>query len=407
MTKAVTGLLAVAAFLFLMDAGVQLHDIYQWHKSAVVLDFPAFYLAGDMARHGENPYNRDAIHDACRRNGIEDHAVRATVYPPSAHVLLMPLSFLSLKTAQMVWLWLKVVILLSAMGMTFLGEVSWKSTDWKVRSSILSALVMITVAFQPLWVELMQGQMNVLILACLTITAFFAKRFPCLSGTVCGLGISIKVLPGLILLWFFLRKRWKSLGAAIAFPTLALLAAPLVVRRDVLSEFVRHVLQSIFSIGTIPVVGLSQSSQFNRSLWASIIRTGDVFPFAKAHAFIIFLALGAIFTGLAVIVLLRHKAPMPHEVAFFCCLLPLLSPIAWHNFLVVLLLPLWILTTQLILAPRRNIVLLPMLLILFLFLAPVECLPEHYLSPLLPALLTLLAMGLLIITGNPMPSDKV
>lgn len=392
MRKAVFILLITVFALSLAYSIWQFCGILSWHRHETVLDFPAFYLAADMARKGENPYDLDNLNAACRRNGLDYHAVRATVYPPSAHVLLIPLSCVPLQAAQISWLWLKLLLLGVSMVLTVRNESRWESADREQKFRALAVVTIVTAAFHPLWMELLEGQMNVLILCVLTVAAYGADRSPWLSGAACGMGASIKVLPGLLLPWFIIRRRWQAAIGGLGFISLSLLAGMILMGHGIFILYLKRVFVPIFSGGNIPVVGLPQTSEFNRSLWASVLRMGELLPFVKPYVILLYAVLGLVLITLFVSNSFKHKPGIPYEVASMLPLMALLSPIAWHNFLVILLLPLWILALRIAREPKKNIPLILMLALLFPFLSPVENLPEYYLSPILPALLAFMAM---------------
>jgi hypothetical protein len=292
------------------------------------------------------------------------------------------------------------------MVLTVRNESRWKSADRGQKFRALAVVAVVTAAFHPLWVELLEGQMNTVILWVLVVAAYGTNRTPRLSGMICGLGASIKALPGAILLWFIIRRRWPAALGGLGVVSLSLLAAMILMGPGILILYLRRVFVPIFGGGYIPVVGLPQTSDFNRSLWASVLRTGDLLPFVKPHAILLFAVLSLALIGLFVSINWKHKPGIPYEVASMVPLMTLLSPIAWHNFMVILLLPLWILVLRIAREPKKTIPLILMLALLFPFLSPVEILPEHYLSPIVPALLVFMAM-LHIIARAEDEKDKI
>ncbi|MBI3750684.1 MAG: DUF2029 domain-containing protein [Chloroflexi bacterium] len=156
---AVAGLL-FAAYLFLVEAP---------RIQTVGYDAYAYWHIGVVAR----PYD------------LPEGALGGFLYPPAMAQVLAPAHELSFPTFW--WLWMALLV----------ATLIW--LGW--RSSLL------LLAFPPVAVELYHGNVHLLVAAAIAL----GFRYPATWAFV----LLTKVTPGVGLLWFAVRREWRSLGIAL------------------------------------------------------------------------------------------------------------------------------------------------------------------------------------------------
>lgn len=165
-------------------------------------DWSTYYLSSLDARTGENPYRDRVIQSPF-------------IYPPLLLWLLTPFTYLHPCIGAVLW----VFVTLGAWALVVwctndaLARV-WPPAPGEDRSFVLWVPTLL--AMRPLWRELGIGQVNLLVLACVTV-AYWAlvRRKDVLAGACIALGACIKLLPVTFLLPLFVWRRWKAFAVAL------------------------------------------------------------------------------------------------------------------------------------------------------------------------------------------------
>lgn len=166
-------------------------------------DFPTYYLSSLDARTGENPY-RDRVKQS------------PFIYPPLLLWLMTPLTFGGPQPMAIIW----VGITLLAWGATVLlmydacrALAPPKAGEDRTYLLWLPTLL----AFRPLWRELGIGNVNMVVVACVTF-GFWAlvKRRDALAGAAIAFAAVLKILPLSFFVPLFAWRRWRALAVAIA-----------------------------------------------------------------------------------------------------------------------------------------------------------------------------------------------
>ena len=166
-------------------------------------DWSTYYLSSLDARTGDNPYR--------------DRAVQSPfIYPPLLLWLLTPLTYLHPCVGAVVWAWIALAAWAAVVWCTNDAlKAVWPPREGEDRSWVLWAPTLL--AMRPLWRELGLGQVNLIVLACVTV-AFWAlvRKRDALAGACVALGACIKILPVTFLLPLFVWRRWRAFGVALA-----------------------------------------------------------------------------------------------------------------------------------------------------------------------------------------------
>ena len=178
-------------------------------------NFSFFWLAGRMVMEGENPYNETQYLAGHDTYGIKWRPNKIFPYPLPLAILCIPLGFLSLSDAYIVW----QVITLVIVAMTiFILLNHWKEAAPR---RLLVPIFASMFFFGPLYLTLHTGSIGGLaMLAILGAILLFEKDKSLLAGMALSLtmlkppqGLTILLLAGI---WFLARRDWKAIyGVAI------------------------------------------------------------------------------------------------------------------------------------------------------------------------------------------------
>ncbi len=290
-------------------------------------DFKESYLrAAAQLVAGRDPY------DLCQTLGCLEPTGPQYVTPPPVAWLLQPLVGLDshlVAAGTVLFLNASLVIFLFCMLSAL------RVVDWQMRA----LLVLVAIAFEPVNGNIVEGQINLVLLALsgIWLLGWIANRW--WGGAALGLAVALKLIQapmGLLLLW---ARRWSMLGAAVAAGlAISVLAAP-----QYLLEYLLKVLPAI-----------SQGTGFfeNHSPGGTIARLFDPTTFlgptrgAPLPARIITFTIAIAALAVTFWVLRRPRADWSGralEAAAATAVGPLVASYSWGTHLVLLLLPMLVL----------------------------------------------------------------
>jgi Glycosyltransferase family 87 len=321
-------------WLLLAVAGIPILLLYIWQSIVVPIalggylgDFKESYLrAAAQLVARRDPY------DLCQTLGCLEPTGPQYVTPPPVAWLLQPLVGLDshlVAAGTVLFLNASLVIFLFCMLSAL------RVVDWQMRA----LLVLVAIAFEPVNGNIVEGQINLVLLALsgIWLLGWIANRW--WGGAALGLAVALKLIQapmGLLLLW---ARRWSMLGAAVAAGlAISVLAAP-----QYLLEYLLKVLPAI-----------SQGTGFfeNHSPGGTVARLFDPTTFlgptrgAPLPARIITFAIAIAALAVTFWVLRRPRADWSGralEAAAATAVGPLVASYSWGTHLVLLLLPMLVL----------------------------------------------------------------
>lgn len=259
-------------------------------------------------------------------------------HPPAAILLTLPFGYLDYRTAHLVWNLLTLPLFLVAVWM-IIRELQERFVFWL----LLPALVVLLL-FAPLYSQLAQGQLSNLILFLLT-AAWAADRRDRQgwAGVAVGLAAALKLFPAFVFVYFLFAGRRKAiLTGAAAF--LAVNSAALAVLG--LVEFRTYIYE------VIPSLSSYRSTWNNSSLSGFWLRLFDPNPTHKIIPLVVnpilakVLVASSILLATATVAFASWKAlsVSARDRAFALSLvgMVLVSPVAWEHYIVLLMLPIWL-----------------------------------------------------------------
>jgi alpha-1,2-mannosyltransferase len=270
------------------------------------VDFDSFWRSARAMLEGQNIYD----------TGVE----LVNLNPPLWTVLISPLGLLEPITAYRVFVLISLVVVV--------GYLAWTAEELRLRPVWAVVGVVMLLLSSPLLATLALGQVYPL-LALGLVAAWVADRRDGqeVSGAALGVVVAFKPVLLPVLLWPLVRRRWWALVVALVSGVVATLLG-------------------IVMLGpgaTLDYVGVLRDQPVsaywdNASLPSAAARLFTENPYAQNIATLPWMVPVAYVLGIGVIVLTAMRIRHGPEVGLWALVAAslLASPIAWHNYLVLL-----------------------------------------------------------------------
>ena len=298
-------ILVLALWLDVRFMGVALERI-STDSMAIHGDFDTFWRSAAALWEGRDVY---------------DTGARLTnLNPPFWILLVSPLGLLEPLAAYRVFALITLVITV--------GYLAWMADELQLRSRWAVVGVVMLLLSSPLLATLALGQIYpVLALGLVAAWAADRRGRSSISGSALGLVVALKPSLAPVLLWPLVRRRWRAFGAALASGVAATLVAAVAVGPG----------------ATLDWLGLlsdrSASPYWdNASLPGAAARLFTESEFAQHVAILPWTIPVAYALGIGAIAITAVRAGRDSEAGLWALVAAslLASPIAWHNYLVLL-----------------------------------------------------------------------
>jgi hypothetical protein len=129
--------------------------------------------------------------------------------PPPAVALMLPLAGFAYENARVIWTLINILLLAVSLAIIV------RETEFSIRLAL--AFLALTLAFEPLWVNLRQGQAYILLLFLSTVCwSAYRRKHNQTAGVALGLMLVFKSAGVLLPLLLLRRKRWRALASCLA-----------------------------------------------------------------------------------------------------------------------------------------------------------------------------------------------
>jgi alpha-1,2-mannosyltransferase len=297
--------LVLALWLDVSFIGVALERI-STDSMAIHGDFDTFWRSAAALWEGRDVY---------------DTGARLTnLNPPFWILLVSPLGLLEPLVAYRVFVLITLVITV--------GYLAWMADELRLRSRWAVVGAVMLLLSSPLLATLALGQIYP-VLALGLVAAWVADRRgrPSISGGALGLVVALKPSLAPVLLWPLVRRRWRAFGAALASGVAATLVAAVAVGPGATLDWLR-------------LLSDRSASPYwdNASLPGAAARLFTESEFAQHVAVLPWTIPVAYALGIGAIAITAVRTGRGSEAGLWALVAAslLVSPIAWHNYLVLL-----------------------------------------------------------------------
>lgn len=311
-------------------------------------DFVQEYLLARAVLAGVNPYLpvSELAHQFIGSvpNAIFPHP---TPHPPPVAIIALPLGLLGYQQAAVVWFVFEIGCVCVAVSL-LLNWLGVNARLWRLSLCTLAVSV-----WHPFWIELVSGQLMVLLFLILLLSwRALRADHPIRGGILLGMVVSLKLIGWPIVLFLGLRKNWRAVEAVIV-TVVAMngIAALLMGYQAVWYYYAK--------VGSV-VGSLYRAYVLNYSVWsvgwrlfagtgASIMAGAEALPVLAspllARSFAVLLPLLLVIVG----VIMAYRA-RDYDIAFaiVVCVSILVNPVAWIHYLILATLPLCVIGRQLV-----------------------------------------------------------
>jgi hypothetical protein len=287
---------------------------------------------------------------------------RVNTHPPPAVLLTLPLARLDYPDAFLIWNLLSLAALAAALWLMV------RQFALRVPAGALLPLAALLLLWYPFRDQVLQGQINLVLLVMLTI-AWAAQRsgWSWTAGAAVGAATAIKLFPGLLLVYFILRRQWQ-VAAAWAATLIAITAV---------SAFVLGTqAYSAYLVEVLPAADQWLSHWYNPSLMAFWRKLFDPGPAGGAITPVwrnpVLARVGGLLACAIVVAILiwailraKSRSDLDHAFGLAVTAMLLVSPITWSQNLVLLIIPLTFLWMHPPRSRPERVILMVVVLILF------------------------------------------
>lgn len=188
-----------------------------WNRSGT--DFPNYYTAAVLLRHGESLhqfYDWTWFQRQMSYAGFERQLGAYTPQTPLTMLPMLPLAQAAPQTAKRLWLAANIVFLAAVLGM--LAAMT--------RTPIEQVTLLVVCGYGSLATNFRLGQYYVFLLFLITLMVYFLRAGRNLTGGfLSGITFGLKLYTGPMILYFLARRKWAAAVGMIAGAGLMLLLA--------------------------------------------------------------------------------------------------------------------------------------------------------------------------------------
>jgi len=319
-------------------------------------DFKHIYLGMKTLVDGGSPYSIASMENALKESGLRpDTPLNPYVYLPFTGLSFAPLYSLNIRQASNCMLWANILATLLALW--FIAQACHGKTSLAPSPHLLplafAALCAITGAAHPLMRTLTAGQLNCILLLCISIAFLLIQRNRALiAGTILGYAAMFKIAPFIFAIYLLLTRNFKALLAMLITAFILLMGSVLICGIDTHADFLPMLRDMSYGKSTWHEFGnIFWKDATNQSLnsffthimvadngiatpWVNLTQSA-----ANIATWIASLCLIVIF----VICAHRARTSQTQEAAFhLALLLGLLFPsLLWDHYILLTILPVW------------------------------------------------------------------
>jgi alpha-1,2-mannosyltransferase len=196
-------------------------------------------------------------------------------------------------------------------------------------------LLFATLTFYPLWVDVVQGQANLLILLLVTVGIVGIITGRPAAGAAIGAAAALKLTPLILVLWLLLDRRFRTAAFVLGGFAIVSAAGALLRFQDTVAYFGQ----------VLPALAPGTAFYANQSLAGLLDRTLSPNPYTQPWIAVPWVSV-LLIAGAAILTLWwwfqTRRQTAQERAAAFIPLIALLSSVTWTHHLVILLPLIWL-----------------------------------------------------------------
>lgn len=190
-------IISLFLFLYIFYSG-----IYKtW--GVILNDFSNYYVSSQILIHNEDYsilYQDSKFNDEVKKYGITQES-KFSQYPPITAIIMIPLTVFDAIQAKNIWMIINVIVLFFCVLL--------------VKNLFLISLTDIIFIFSLTGYSLINnfafGQFYIVLLFLILLSLYLAEKgYLLLSGLLLGFATIVKILPVILIFWFIINRKWKS-----------------------------------------------------------------------------------------------------------------------------------------------------------------------------------------------------
>ncbi|OGK62053.1 hypothetical protein A2334_04240 [Candidatus Roizmanbacteria bacterium RIFOXYB2_FULL_38_10] len=300
----------IVAVIFSFFVFVHLAFSLQKILTSLAPDFSIFYYSTVDFMRGINPYT-------------DIHLYTVYNYPPLTNTLYLPLVLLPYHVSQALF------IMLSFISVFIIVYFSMKLSQLKLNFEMYITVVSLVLLSFPTKFTLGMGQSNLIAYALLLIGLYlFEKNIRVGSSVLIGLAILFKPMLVLILLVFFINRKWKELMMIGVFIGVFACIVLWWGRGTLFISFFQTVLPKLFKTQGI-------QTYYNQSFSSFVARLTTSEFYLRLLSFLC----NGTLLAYALIFLKKNKANKALQYGFILTVLVIINNLSWQHHFIVLIYP--------------------------------------------------------------------
>lgn len=202
---------SLAAFLIFASVVYLFLQTFGSDLSGNGFDFLLFYESAQNTANGISPYT-----------GIEESPYSSYLYPPVLVFLIIPLTWLPINISGFIWFGLNIAALFGAMWL--IESIRTRYTSFSIWHGLFPIVLLMLMMYVPIQNHIKNGQVNMIVLWLILLSLHqYLQNKPLSASISLALGLCIKPLTVVIVLFFFVRRAWTVLGLTVLLMVLFML----------------------------------------------------------------------------------------------------------------------------------------------------------------------------------------
>lgn len=209
-------------FVIIVFGTIYMGSLLEILRNADFFDFRPVYVAAEIVKDGNNPYDSKTRVEKAQELGIPNYKhMPVLAYPPFYIISLIPFTYLGFSKTRILWILLNHVVLIAII----LGYIMLMKNKNSRNFVLAMSLIMLSLS-EPLARTLKLGQVTLLVLGFVAMGLYLLRiNRDVLAGMSIGVAMMLKLQPGLLVLFLMYKRMNKAVfSAGITFCILLFLS---------------------------------------------------------------------------------------------------------------------------------------------------------------------------------------